>query len=139
MEEEKYKPTKEMAKAAQKGLDLRKAYKRGGTAVGVARANQLIKRQELPITIVARMYSYFKRHEVDKKASGWKIGEKGYPSAGFVAWLLWGDDVGKEWSTRIWEKYKENKKFTSEIESLYDEESSDELLASIIKIIDSHE
>lgn len=133
MEKVKYKPTGEMAKAAKRGLELRKEFGRGATMVGVARANQLIRGDELPIEIVARMYSFFHRHRVDKKASGWKPSEKGYPSAGLVAWLVWGGDPGDVWSTRIWEKYKkDNNKSIGDFETLFNEESSDELIKSIL-------
>ena len=45
------------------------------------------------------MYSFFARHEVDKQAEGFKRGEDGYPSAGRIAWALWGGDAGQRWST----------------------------------------
>ena len=92
------KPTEAMAEEAQKGLDWRKEFGRGGTAVGVARARQLINRQELSAETVRRMHSYFSRHEVDKEAEGFSPGEDGYPSAGRIAWALWGGDVGQSWA-----------------------------------------
>ena len=93
-------PTKEMAEEAKEGLELRKKFNRGGTAVGVARANQLVRREKLSISTVKRMYSYFKRHEVDKQAEGFRRGEEGYPSAGLIAWKLWGSDTGFAWAKR---------------------------------------
>ena len=92
------KPTEAMAEEAQKGLDWRKEFGRGGTAVGVARARQLVNRQELSAETVRRMHSYFSRHEVDKEAEGFSPGEDGYPSAGRIAWALWGGDVGQSWA-----------------------------------------
>ena len=91
-------PTEAMAEEAQKGLDWRKEFGRGGTAVGVARARQLVNRQELSAETVRRMHSYFSRHEVDKEAEGFSPGEDGYPSAGRIAWALWGGDVGQSWA-----------------------------------------
>ena len=44
------------------------------------------------------MYSFFSRHEVDKQAEGFERGEDGYPSAGRIAWALWGGDAGFSWS-----------------------------------------
>lgn len=111
---EKYKPTNGMVREAKKGLDFRKKYKRGGTLVGVARARDIINGKFLPIKTVARMYSFFKRHEVDQKAEGWNKGEKGYPSNGKIAWCLWGGDPGYSWSTKIWEKYKRDRAKTNE-------------------------
>jgi hypothetical protein len=46
------------------------------------------------------MHSFFSRHEVDKRATGFRQGEEGYPSAGKIAWLLWGGDSGQTWARR---------------------------------------
>ena len=94
-------PTDGMATEAQRGLNWRKEHNRGGTAVGVARANQLINKQRLSISTVKRMYSFFSRHEVDKQGQGFKQGQEGYPSAGRIAWALWGGDAGFSWSTKV--------------------------------------
>lgn len=91
-------PTDAMAKEAQKGLDWRKEFGRGGTEVGVARARQLVNQQEVSAETVRRMHSYFSRHEVDKEGEGFSPGEDGYPSAGRIAWALWGGDVGQIWA-----------------------------------------
>jgi HK97 family phage major capsid protein len=95
------KPTDGMVSAASQALDWREEYGRGGTAVGVARARDIINRQNLSIDTVKRMYSYFARHEVDKQAEGFNFGEEGFPSAGRIAWGLWGGDAGQTWSKRI--------------------------------------
>lgn len=92
------KPTATMAEEAQRGLDWRKEHGRGGTAVGVARARQIVNRQELSPRTVRRMVSFFARHEVDKEAEGFSPGEDGYPSAGRIAWALWAGDAGKAWA-----------------------------------------
>jgi hypothetical protein len=93
-----YKPTGGMATEAQRALDWRAEGHRGGTAVGMARANQLVRGDNLSESTVMRMHSFFSRHEVDKKAEGFSPGEKGYPSPGRVAWGLWGGDAGQSWS-----------------------------------------
>ena len=46
------------------------------------------------------MYSFFSRHEVDKRAEGFRQGEKGFPSNGRIAWDLWGGDEGFAFSKR---------------------------------------
>ena len=92
------RPTQAMAEEARRGLDWRKEHGRGGTAVGVARARQLVNRDELSPRTVRRMVSYFARHEVDKDAEGFSPGEDGYPSAGRIAWALWGGDAGQTWA-----------------------------------------
>ena len=94
------KPTDEMAKEAARGLEMRREFGRGGTQVGVARANQLARRERLSPRTVRRMHSFFSRHEVDKRAEGFRQGEEGYPSAGKIAWLLWGGDAGQSWARR---------------------------------------
>lgn len=93
-------PTAAMAAEAQRGLDWRAEFNRGGTSVGVARANQLVAREELSGETVRRMVSFFARHEVDKDAEGFSEGEEGFPSAGRIAWQLWGGDTGRAWAER---------------------------------------
>ena len=94
------KPTDSMANEARKGLEWRREFGRGGTMVGVARARQLANRQNLSPSTVKRMFSFFSRHEVDKRAQGFRPGEKGYPSNGRIAWALWGGDPGFSWARR---------------------------------------
>jgi len=96
-----FTPTKEMAAAADRGLRLRGEFNRGGTEVGVARATQLKNREVLSPDTVRRMSSYFARHAVDKRP-GWD--DPSDPSAGFIAWLLWGGDAGRDWSAGIVER-----------------------------------
>lgn len=91
-------PTDAMVEEAKRGLEWRKEYKRGGTQVGVTRANQIVNKTRLSANTVLRMYSFFSRHEVDKQAEGFDRGEDGYPSAGRIAWALWGGDAGFSWS-----------------------------------------
>lgn len=95
------KPTQAMAEEAQRGLEWRKEFNRGGTQVGATRANQLVNRQNLSPSTVRRMFSFFSRHEVDKQAEGFRQGEDGYPSAGRIAWALWGGDAGFSWSRKV--------------------------------------
>ena len=114
MAEKTYRPTSGMASAAKRALKWHKEGKRGGTAVGLARANQLANMESLSESTVARMYSFFSRHEVDKQAEGFSAGENGYPSPGRVAWDLWGGDAGYSWSRSKWESIKnqrENKSY----------------------------
>lgn len=95
-----HSPTKAMADAAQKGLDLRARFGRGGTEVGVARAHQIIAGKPMSADDVTSMFSYFARHAVDKNSASHEWGDEGDPSAGFVAWLLWGGDAGETWARR---------------------------------------
>ena len=94
------KPTTAMAAEAERGLAWRDEFNRGGTEVGVARARDIKNRKNLSPDTVKRMKSYFARHEVDKKGEGFSPGEQGYPSAGRIAWALWGGDPGQSWANR---------------------------------------
>ena len=98
---ESYTPTDGMVEEAQRGLDWRNEYGRGGTDIGVARARDIINRRDLSLDTVNRMKSYFARHEVDKEGQGWSPGEDGFPSAGRIAWALWGGDAGRTWAEAI--------------------------------------
>ncbi len=94
-------PTSAMATAARRAINWRNEGHSGGTRVAWARANQLVNREKLSSDTVMRMYSFFSRHEVDKKAEGFREGEEGFPSNGRVAWDAWGGDEGFAWSRRM--------------------------------------
>ena len=98
---EGFMPTQAMRTEAQRGLDWRREFGRGGTEIGIARARDIAGGKNLPLETVNRMVSFFARHEVDKKAEGFSPGEDGYPSNGRIAWALWGGDAGKSWSEKI--------------------------------------
>lgn len=93
-------PTQEMAAEAERGLAWRDEFNRGGTEVGVARARDIVNRRNLSPDTISRMVSYFARHEVDKQGQGWSQDQDGYPSAGRIAWALWGGDAGRAWAER---------------------------------------
>ena len=105
------KPTQGMKEEARKGLDWRKEHGRGGTRVGLERANQIVNGENLSDETIKRMFSFFSRHEVDKKAEGFRQGEKGYPSNGRIAWALWGGDAGFNWSRKLVNQMKNEKSF----------------------------
>ena len=94
-------PNDAMKEEAQRGLDWRREFGRGGTEVGIARARDIINGANLSDDTIGRMVSYFARHEVDKDAEGFSPGEDGYPSNGRIAWALWGGDPGKAWSNKV--------------------------------------
>ena len=100
-----------MKEEARKGLDWRKEHGRGGTRVGLERANQIVNGENLSDETIKRMFSFFSRHEVDKKAEGFRQGEKGYPSNGRIAWALWGGDAGFNWSRKLVNQMKNEKSF----------------------------
>lgn len=95
---ETFKPTESMAANAKRALKWKEEGKAGsaGTSVGWARANQLARREALTLDTVKRMYSFFSRHEVDKKGKDWDK-----PSNGKIMWYAWGGDSGYSWSRAI--------------------------------------
>jgi HK97 family phage major capsid protein len=103
------KPNDGMKTEAQRGLDWREEHGRGGTRVGAVRARQIVADENLSDDTVKRMYSFFSRHEVDKKGKGFKQAEEGYPSNGRIAWALWGGDAGFSWSKRLVEQMKDDR------------------------------
>jgi len=98
------KPTDGMVEEAKRGLEWRREFGRGGTEVGIARARDISNGKNLSDDTAKRMFSFFSRHEVDKKAEGFRVGEEGYPSNGRIAWALWGGDAGFSWSRQIAER-----------------------------------
>ena len=93
-------PPKAVRDAARRALDWIGEGKAGGgfTSVGRSRASQLASGESISLDTLKRMKSFFSRHEVDKNALGFTQGEKGYPSAGRVAWDAWGGDAGFAWA-----------------------------------------
>lgn len=104
-------PNEAMKEEAQRGLDWRNEFGRGGTEVGIARARDIVNGRDLSEETIGRMVSYFARHEVDKEAEGFRPGEDGYPSNGRIAWALWGGDPGKTWAEREWAKIKNDRDY----------------------------
>lgn len=108
-EEKTFKPTAGMKVAAKRAIAWREAGRPGATAVGWARANQIVRGESLSAQTCLRMYSFFSRHEVDKKATGFSAGEEGYPSKGRVAWDAWGGDAGFSFAKRCRNTIMNNK------------------------------
>ena len=96
-----FSPPSGVREEAARGLAWRDEYGRGGTAVGVARARDLSNGTNISPDTAKRMASYFARHEVDKQGQGWSPGEDGFPSAGRIAWALWGGDPGQAWASKL--------------------------------------
>lgn len=97
----------EVAAVAKRGLENRRKYGRGGTLVGARRASQLAGREVVSIETIKRMVAYFDRHEVDLEAPAARPGHPQYPSAGRIAWDLWGGAPGRAWAKRqlaVWER-----------------------------------
>lgn len=94
-----YTPPVTVAENAQRALDVRAtkpSSQQGMTPIGLARANQLAKREAVSLTTIRRMVACFDRHEVDKQGSTWDEQGKGWQ-----AWMGWGGDEGRTWANRI--------------------------------------
>lgn len=82
--------------AAMKGVRLSYANNYGAwDFIGIARAIQLATQVGVPDKSMSRMRSYFSRHRKDKQSSG--FGNDSNPSKGYMAWLNWGGEAGKQW------------------------------------------
>ena len=90
---EGFKPPASARAAAAHGLELRRKWGRGGTAVGVARARDLSGGAELSRETVGRMAA-FARHLGQPEADP----PDGGPSARAIAIKLWGGAAGVNWA-----------------------------------------
>jgi hypothetical protein len=105
--EKGFRPPASVARAAERGLELRREHGRGGLSAkqaseqgigsGVQRAVNLKNRDELSLETVKRMKNFFNRHRTYK--------ERGYhrdrTSASYISWLLWGGDAGDKWAQKV--------------------------------------
>lgn len=96
-----YSPPAGARSAARRAIKFKEDGKANGagTSVGWTRAGQLARGETISLSTVKRMYSYFSRHEVDKKGKDW--GNSANPSNGYIMWLAWGGDAGFSWSRSI--------------------------------------
>ncbi len=100
-------PPAAVAANARKGLELRERFNRGGTDVGVRRAEGLAARRPVEADEIPHIASYFARHEVDKNTHSHAWDDEDDPSAGWIAWLLWGGDEGRTWAEALKHKLED--------------------------------
>ena len=139
-QKEPYVPNEGMKEEAKRALKWKEEGRRGGTRIGLTRANQIVNGENLSEETVKRMFSYFSRHEVDKQAQGFEPGEDGYPSPGRVAWGLWGGDAGFSWSRNIVEGLQNQTQEDSQINTKQMKEILDQIqeyLAGVMSPIDA--
>ena len=134
MAKEGYKPTSGMQSAARRAIKLKEQGKAkgAGTMVGWTRAGQLARGETLSLSTVKRMYSFFSRHEVDKKGKDFNNAEN--PSNGKIMWLAWGGDAGFSWSRKIVNREKNMKKSIQMQETIEEIKS---ILEDVINPIDT--
>lgn len=95
-----FKPPKSVAEVAERGLNLRDEYEKGGLTrseasekgigSGIARAVNLKNRDNLSPDTVKRMKAFFDRHSAFKKHHK-TTRDKGGPSKSYISWCLTGD------------------------------------------------
>lgn len=93
-------PPADVAEAAKSGLSHKDNDCSGGTRVGLARANQLANQERVSPDTINRMVSFFARHK-QNRVDGTETDSKGCPTAGYVAWMLWGGDAGERWANKV--------------------------------------
>ncbi len=104
-----FSPPEGVQSAAARGLKLREKWGRGGLSnaqaseqgigSGVQRAVNLKNGDAISLQTVKRMHAFFSRH-----AKNYRPDEKesdGGPTAGTIAWLLWGGNAGRDWAQGI--------------------------------------
>ena len=111
-------PPKYIKDNAKRGLDLQQ-YAGDGLTEKTKREARLMADGEISKSKVVRMSAWFLRHEGDlksPKADEYLRGESDRPTAGQVAWLLWGGSIEKEgrmnaqkWAERIANSLDEEK------------------------------
>jgi hypothetical protein len=111
-EAESYTPPQGVRDAAQRALDWRDEYGRGGTDVGIARARDLANGRNISADTIQRMVSFFARHGVNR--SEHYALEDGEPTTWRIAWDLWGGDAGRRWSERIARQMDREQESTTE-------------------------
>lgn len=96
-----YTPTSGMKSAAARAIRWKEEGKAtgAGTPVGWGRARDIVAGRSMSLSVVKRMYSFFSRHEVDKK--GKDFYNTSNPSNGRIMWDAWGGDAGFSWSRGI--------------------------------------
>ena len=107
---EGFVPPKEVRDQAEMGLELRREWGRGGLSVqqaaeegigsGVQRAVNLKNGDRMSLDSIRRMRGFFSRHERNFKPE--KKMPDGGPTAGTIAWYLWGGTPGRKWADKIW-------------------------------------
>lgn len=93
-----------VVEAANLGLSMRAHFGRGGTEVGLNRALRLSAGERVSDRDIKVMYAWFARHAVNKRGKFWAHPTK--PSAGYIAWHLWGGDAAQAWIAPLRERLR---------------------------------
>jgi hypothetical protein len=107
-----FTPPAAVRAAAARGLDLRARWGRGGLSTaeasaqgigsGVQRATNLKNGDAISRATLRMMRAFFARHQ--KNYAPDKRESDGGPTAGTIAWLLWGGSAGRSWANSTLER-----------------------------------
>lgn len=87
--------------AARRGLELRSAFRRGGTHVGLARGIRMAEGVPLDLAEIRIVSAWFARHGANRRSVRRIWGDEVDPSAAWIAWLLWGGDDARAWADAL--------------------------------------
>lgn len=96
---------------AKRGLELNKqGFGGDGLVDKTIREARDMANGKITLDKCVRMSAWFARHKVDTKSEGFKNKKSPkYPSAGLVAWLLWGGDADGSFRAKDWADSQVNK------------------------------
>lgn len=113
--DDSFAPPESVQSAARRGLEMRRKWKRGGLSnaqaseqgigSGVQRATNLANGNRVSARVIGQMVGFFSRH-----AKNYRPDTKepdGGPTAGTIAWLLWGGNAGKAWAESVHSRVKD--------------------------------
>lgn len=128
---ESYSPTSGMKAAARRALKWKQEGKAtgAGTPVGWGRASDIVAGRAMSLSVVRRMFSFFSRHEVDKK--GKDFNNTSNPSNGRIMWDAWGGDAGFSWSRGIVNRMRDKALFADFGKDFTRSESLTEVFKSV--------
>lgn len=89
---------------ASRGLELnRKGHGGDGLTDKTKQEARDLSKGDVSYDKCVRMAAWFARHRVDTESEGFRNkGSSKYPSAGLVAWLLWGGDGNGSMRASVW-------------------------------------
>ena len=129
-----YKPTEGMKKAAARALRWKEEGKAtgAGTPIGWGRATDIVQGRAMSLSVVKRMYSFFSRHEVDKKGKDFYNTDN--PSNGRIMWDAWGGNAGFTWSSGIVDRESDKQRNLMSNSVLKAHSRAEKIVASLRKI-----
>ena len=129
-----YKPTQGMKTSAARALRWKEEGKAtgAGTPVGWGRATDIVSGRAMSLSVVKRMYSFFSRHEVDKKGKDFYNTDN--PSNGRIMWDAWGGDAGFTWSRGIVDRESDKQRNVMTDAQIRSVNRAEKIMATLRKI-----